>query len=689
MLKGLILLSNSAKIRKEMIAVIVVVIIIVAASAAYYVSRPSSVSSTVASMTSAVSPATNSTLVIDDFTYPTPNLNEIQTIIFTPYPMWTEAAMYQTLVNFNATAEQNANQLQLLPGLATGWNISSDGKTYTFNLRQGVSFSNGDPFNAYQAWANFYVLYDASGNFSTFWMGMPIFNMTGVSFGTATMSMFNGTGLINPSSAQLQLMENANWPVYVTGPNTIAYRTTTPFSFFLPSLTGWTGMIMDDQFIINHGGPGAPGNYNSYFNYDHLIPGTGPYVLTSTVPGSYAIFTQWSGYWGANLTGTQISNGFIDPGHYKNIVVYTKPDVTTRFLDLQNGDAQLVSLTSSDIQLAQATPQTYGVMKLKYPAGVEYLQFNCQVFPTNITLVRQAIVHAINYTAIIKAGALGLGVPFMGPEAPAFPGFYDPGNLPPYQQNMALASQDLAKAGFPNGKGFPTLDLIIVAQSTYWEIPAAQIIQQDLSQIGININIVVQPLSVESAPYGSYATNLQNKNQISPFQLSWTAYSPDYMAPTDYWTAFVTTFSSWGNFDLYNNSIVDQAVREMYSTNNQTQIIQALTAAQQQIYNDAPYGWLFAPETPVIANSYVYKTSVIGGFYAEPNLEGMTDLPALNTIYPATSSMSSAQIIHPASPQIIQALTAAQQQIYNDAPYGWLFAPETTAIANSYMYTRL
>ena len=202
--------------RKEIIAVIVVVIIVVAASAVYYVSRPSSVSSTVESMTSGVSQAANSTLVIDDFTYPTPNLNEIQTIIFTPYPMWTETSMYQTLVNFNASAEQNANQLQLLPGLATGWNVSSDGKTYTFNLRQGVSFSNGDPFNAYQVWANFYVLYDASGNFSTFWMGMPIFNMTGVSFGSASMALRLGAGAGRKASLLITRHHSPHVVTYVT-----------------------------------------------------------------------------------------------------------------------------------------------------------------------------------------------------------------------------------------------------------------------------------------------------------------------------------------------------------------------------------------------------------------------------------------------------------------------------------------
>jgi len=173
----------------------------------------------------------------------------------------------------------------------------------------------------------------------------------------------------------------------------------------------------------------------------------------------------------------------------------------------------------------------------------------------------------------------------------------------------------LAKAGFPNGAGFPTLDLQIIAEFAYYSLPIAQIIQQDLANIGITVNIVVQPYNVEENPYGDYVTNLEDKNQIFPFALG-SMYGPDYMAPTDYWTAMVTTFSAWGNYAIYNNSIVDNAVRLMYSSNNQTKIIQALTVAQQQIYNDAPYDWLFSPETPFIANSYVYKIGGLGGFYA-------------------------------------------------------------------------
>jgi len=564
-------------------------------------------------------------------------LNELGVVIFQPYPDWTETTTYQTLVALNATAQQEQNQIQFLPDLANNWTVSANGESYAFNLQQGVTFSNGDPFNAYQAWADFYIFYFASGNFSTFWMGMPIFNMTGVTFGPASMNILNQTGgLTNPSSAAISMMSNTSLPVYVTGPYTIVYQLSSPFSFFLNSLLGWTGFQLDSQYIIQNGGPGSAPNFNPNFNYLPQIPGTGPYVLSNVVPNSFAVFTQNPTYWGKNLTAAQIKgNPFVDPGHYSKVIIYDKSSESTRLLDLNTGAAQIVSLTSSDLLTAISEPNTYGVMKLNYPAGVEYLQFNCAVFPTNITDVRLAMVHAINYSAVIQVGADGLGVQYMGPESPNYGAYYDPGNLPLYQQNITLAQQELAAAGFPNGTGFPTLNFIIVSASTYWEIPAAQEIQADLEQIGINTNIVVQPLSVEAAPYGNFQTNLQNAAQISPLQLSWTAYSPDYLAPTDYWTAFVTNFSSFGNFDIYNNSIVNSAVQLMYTSNNQTAILQALTAAQQQIYNDAPYGWLFVTQAPAIANSYVWKVGTIGGLYAEPNLQGVTDLPPLNTIYPA------------------------------------------------------
>src|SRR5579872_927712 len=215
-------------------------------------------STSTSSTSSSSSSSSGGTLVFDDFAYPEPDFNNLRTPTLNPYPDWLESVTYQTLVDFNATAEQNFNQLQVLPDLASNWTVSSNGEVYNFTIRPGVTFSNGDRMNSYQVWAQFYMLYDLEGNFSTFWLGMPIFNFSHVAFGTGTLNVLNTSGLSTPSSAALAVMQNSSWPVYTSGPNNVIFQTDTPFSFFLPSLTGWTGFQMDSQYIIEHGGPGVP-----------------------------------------------------------------------------------------------------------------------------------------------------------------------------------------------------------------------------------------------------------------------------------------------------------------------------------------------------------------------------------------------------------------------------------------------
>ena len=85
---------------------------------------------------------------------------------------------------------QNTDQgtYKFLPGLAANWTISPDGLTYTFNLQQGVKFSNGDPFNSYQAWFEFYSSAYLLYNSSLISYQYPhIFNMAAVHFGPATI----------------------------------------------------------------------------------------------------------------------------------------------------------------------------------------------------------------------------------------------------------------------------------------------------------------------------------------------------------------------------------------------------------------------------------------------------------------------------------------------------------------------
>ena len=74
------------------------------------------------------------------------------------------------------------------------------------------------------------------------------------------------------------------------------------------------------------------------------------------------------------------------------------------------------------------------------------IDMNTHRYPTNITAVRQAIVHAINFTSISDKVFFGGLNPMVGPEYPAQSQYYDLGNLPPYQYNITLAQSILKNA---------------------------------------------------------------------------------------------------------------------------------------------------------------------------------------------------------------------------------------------------
>jgi peptide/nickel transport system substrate-binding protein len=508
--------------------------------------------------------------------------------------------------------------------------------TYTFNLRHGATFSNGDPFNAYDVWTQFYMEYFIYGNSSTFWEGASIFNMSAVKFGLATQALINQSGLSTPTSQVLGMMTNQSWPVYTTDPYTIVYHMNSPFGFFLGTLPGWLGLIFDPMYVLQHGGTGPVGQNNPYFN-THAMPGTGPYMETVIQPSAYVIFVKNSNYWGENLTAAQVTaNPILDPGHYSKIVIYDKPDDTSSYIDLTTGASQISAVTVSNFRLVEQNP-SYGFLTLKYPAGEERMSMNTQTFPTNITDVRLAMVHAINYTNIIQTAVFGFGIPMVGPETPNFGQYYDPGNVSQYSYNVTLAKSLLALAGYPNGAGLPTLTMAVDQAAVSYEQPQAEIIQADLAAIGINTNIVVQQTSQYYAYFGPYPYELQNAAKIPSIAFDGsTPYTPDFMTPVDYWSFFVTNYTLFGNYAVYSNPIVNTNVAYMFHSDNTTAILQHLAIAEAQIAKDAPYAWLYDAQLPLASGSYAYNKHIIGGFFADPNLEGVDTLPVLNTIYPAT-----------------------------------------------------
>ena len=358
-----------------------------------------------------------------------------------PWPNSLAYTVYQSLVTVNETAQFTTGNIQYLPGLATGWNVSSDGTTYTFNLRQNVNFSDGNPFNAYQAWMEYYGLYYLTANSSTWMESYPLFNMNTSNFGPATIALINQSNLINPSQQVLNIMMNSSWPIYVTGPYTLVFHLANPFIFFPGVLVVYDGLMFDTQWLLDHGGFGTPTTYNSYFNHNP-IPGNGPYVVTQVAENNYVSFTQNPTYWGDTLTPAQLAfQPLWDPGHAKNVIVYDKPDDIARYTDLSTGAAQIATIETQDFNLITSNSQYSYFVNPPWNGEVALMGLNVNDYPTNITDVRQAIVHAINYSQMYAQGYDQNMTPYVGPEYPSWSQYYDLGNFKPYQYNLTLAEQ--------------------------------------------------------------------------------------------------------------------------------------------------------------------------------------------------------------------------------------------------------
>ncbi len=149
--------------RAVAVVIIVVIIIAVGATGAYLAtlgghtgtsastSPTSSASSSSSTSSSSVS-AFRQQLTIDDLFWPAGDLNQLTALGEIPYPNWLTYTVYQSLVTVNGSLLYGQGTVEVLPMLATSWTVSSDGRTYSFNLRPGVTFSDGNPLNSYQVW---------------------------------------------------------------------------------------------------------------------------------------------------------------------------------------------------------------------------------------------------------------------------------------------------------------------------------------------------------------------------------------------------------------------------------------------------------------------------------------------------------------------------------------------------------
>ncbi|MGH2749076.1 MAG: ABC transporter substrate-binding protein [Actinomycetota bacterium] len=299
--------------------------------------------------------------------------------------------MFEGLV----TLELGGTELE--PGLATDWEASEDGTEWTFNLRDGVTFHDGEPFNADAVCFNFERWFNAKGSFQNpaatyYWQ-----------------TVFGGFAETDPDSGAPEdsLYESCE----VVDESTVTLTLTSPSAAFLPAmaLTNFTfaSPAALEEFDADAGRVDAEGIFRATGTYGTEHPtGTGPFMFQEWVRGDHLTMVRNPNYWG------EIE------GNIGTLIFRPIPDNAARLQALQTGEIQGYDLVEP--QDFETISGDANLQLLERPAfNVGYIGFTQTIEPLDDIAVRQAIAHAIDRQELVDAFYAGQGEvahEFMPPE---------------------------------------------------------------------------------------------------------------------------------------------------------------------------------------------------------------------------------------------------------------------------------
>ncbi len=386
--------------------------------------------------------------------------------------------VFEGLVKPNADGE-------LIPAVAERYEVSEDKTQYTFTLRDGITFHNGDAVTVEDIVYSINRCADDS----------------------------EGTPLV-PALSAVQTVE-------ATDEKTVVVTIDAPNNEFLSYMT--LAILPED-----------------YTEQDTAPVGTGPFKFVSRSPQQNIVLERYDGYWG--------TPAYLDKVTFQ---IVENPDALV--MSLQSGALDLVAhLTyNQTVQLGDDFNIVDGPMNL-----VQAIYLNNKVAPFDNETVRQALCYAIDIQQIMDLTAGGSGYPVGSSMYPAFQKYFDDSLTNYYSYDPAKAKELLAQAGYADG-----FDMTITVPSNYQpHLDAAQVVEQQLEAVGINVTI--QPVTWTSWLNDTYIGR--------DFQATLVGVDASYLTARAMLERFTSTADD--NFINYNNPEYDQLFQQaITSTDDETQ----------------------------------------------------------------------------------------------------------------------
>jgi peptide/nickel transport system substrate-binding protein len=438
---------------------------------------------------------------------------------------------------FNGLVKYNKD-IKLVGDLAKQWEISNGGKTITFYLRKGVKWHDGVEFTAEDC--------------------------------LFTYQKFIDPNVATPYSSSYTDISKAE----VVSKYVFRVTYKEPFS---PALESWA-MGMIPRHLLE-------GKDINTDQFNRHPVGTGPYKFKEWISGQKIVLVANDDYFEGRPN--------IDQFIYRII-----PDSSTMFQELLSGGIDMMSLSPLQYLRKSETRRIRdNYVKFRYPANAyTYMGYNLRNPLFSEIKVRQALSYAINRQGIIDGILLGLGRPCTGPFS-YVSWAYNP-NAKSYAYDPEKARSMLAEAGWKDlnsdgileKDGKPFRFTIMTNQGNTERIRTAEIIQQNMKALGIDVNIRVME-------WQAFLEQI-DKRSFDAIILGWSmGRDPDIY---DIWHSSKTKKGEY-NFIGYHNAEVDRLLvegRHTFDIEKRKKIyfrIHAILAEEQ------PYAFLYVPDaTPIL-----------------------------------------------------------------------------------------
>nr|WP_245195804.1 ABC transporter substrate-binding protein [Aureimonas populi] len=354
--------------------------------------------------------------------------------------------------------------LDLEPALATAWEISQDGLTYTFDLRPDVTFHDGSPFDAEAVKFTFDRMLDEA-------------------------HPFHETGPF-PLAFQFSTVEE----VRVVDPMTVEFRLEEPYAPFLNNLALPVGAI------VSPAGVEAAGE-----GFGRQPSGTGPFRFAEWIANQRVVLAANPDYWGGAPA-------------LEAVVFRPVADANTRVAEMLSGGIDVLVETPPDNITLFADDPAFELHEAVGP-HVWFLILNTREGPFADPRVRQVVNLAVDKQSLVDNVLQGTASVAAGPIPPAFDWAYNP-DVAPWPHDPERARQLLAEAG---AEGASLRFLVTEGGSGMLDpVPMATAIQADLAAVGLNVSIETYEWNAYLA-----RVNAGLAGQGDMAQMAWMTNDPD------------------------------------------------------------------------------------------------------------------------------------------------------------------